>query len=178
MLVNRWTKMLEGEGLGERPSEDTQTLGDSELILTWRSWFGRNAVSVSLGWGFGGRELGHGADAVGPKRILKSTDEAKSPRRILVRSLLKSRNNFVRSIASFEPNAKGGGTKPPRSSGHGVPVRRARWHTKHVPKRISCAGQPRVPTATTPGAIGATRSGIGRVVRGLAALEGAEKKGW
>ena len=33
-------------------------------------------------------------NAVGPKRILKSTDEAKSPHRILVRSLLKSRNKL------------------------------------------------------------------------------------
>jgi hypothetical protein len=28
--------------------------GDSELVLTWRSWFGRNAVSVSFGRGLGG----------------------------------------------------------------------------------------------------------------------------
>jgi hypothetical protein len=34
------------------------------------------------------------ANAVGPKRILESTDEAKSPHRILVRSLLKSRNKL------------------------------------------------------------------------------------
>ena len=34
------------------------------------------------------------ANAVGPKRILKCTDEAKSPHRILVRSLLKSRNKL------------------------------------------------------------------------------------
>jgi chromosome segregation ATPase len=34
------------------------------------------------------------ANAVGSKRILESPDEAKSPRRILVRSLLKSRNKL------------------------------------------------------------------------------------
>ena len=34
------------------------------------------------------------ANAVGSKRILESPEEAKSPRRILVRSLLKSRNKL------------------------------------------------------------------------------------
>src|SRR5271157_3360868 len=40
------------------------------------------------------RSSGMEANAVGPKRILESTDEAKSPHRILVRSLLKSRNKL------------------------------------------------------------------------------------
>jgi len=34
------------------------------------------------------------ATALGSRRVLESTDEAKSPRRILVRSLLKSRNKL------------------------------------------------------------------------------------
>ena len=42
-------------------------------------------------------------------------------------------------------------------------------------ERIEPRGQARVPTATTPGAIGATRSGISRVAPRLAALEGRKK---
>src|SRR5208282_1042930 len=40
------------------------------------------------------RSSGMEANAVGSKRILESPEEAKSPRRILVRSLLKSRNKL------------------------------------------------------------------------------------
>ena len=113
-----------------------------------------------------------------PKRILKSTDEANSPHRILVRSLLKSRNKLREKYRKLEPNAKGGGTKPPRLSGHGVPgAKRAGWHTKHVPKRIKPGESNLGPTATTPGAIGATRSGIGRVARGIGRLGRGGKKG-
>ena len=38
--------------------------------------------------------LGMEANGVGSKRILESADQAKSPRRILVRSLLKGRNKL------------------------------------------------------------------------------------
>src|SRR5208282_1843376 len=45
---------------------------------------------------------------------------------------------------------------------------RARVGTRSTcPRGSSRAGQPRVPTATTPGAIGATGSGIGRVARAI-----------
>ena len=46
------------------------------------------------------------ANAVGPKRILKSTDEAKSPHRILVRSLLKSRNKLREKYRELRAECK------------------------------------------------------------------------
>ena len=45
-------------------------------------------------------------NAVGPKRILKSTDEAKSPHRILVRSLLKSRNKLREKYRELRAECK------------------------------------------------------------------------
>ena len=46
------------------------------------------------------------ANAVGPKRILESTDEAKSPHRILVRSLLKSRNKLREKYRGLRAECK------------------------------------------------------------------------
>src|SRR5271157_2527783 len=55
---------------------------------------------------------------------------------------------------------------------------RARVGTRSTcPRGSSRAGQPRVPTATTPGAIGATRSGIGRVARAIGRPGRGGKKG-
>src|SRR5271157_1705414 len=54
---------------------------------------------------------------------------------------------------------------------------RARVGTRSTcPRGSSRAGQPRVPTATTPGAIGATRSGIGRVARDWPPWKGRKKR--
>ncbi len=46
------------------------------------------------------------ANAVGPKRILASTEEAKSPHRILVRSLLKSRNKLREKYRGLRAECK------------------------------------------------------------------------
>jgi hypothetical protein len=46
------------------------------------------------------------ANVVGPKRILESFDEAKSPRRILVRSLLKSRNKLREKYRQLRADCK------------------------------------------------------------------------
>ena len=51
-------------------------------------------------------DSGMEANAVGPKRILKSTDEAKSPHRILVRSLLKSRNKLREKYRELRAECK------------------------------------------------------------------------
>ena len=122
--------------------------------------------------------LGMEANGVGSKRILEIADQAKSPRRILVRSLLKSRNKLREKYRELRAECKrwrnqAAAVERSRSTS----AQAARWHTKQLPKRIEPRGQARVPTATTPGAIGATRSGISRVAPRLAALEGAEKRG-
>src|SRR5271157_6050607 len=52
------------------------------------------------------RSSGMEANAVGPKRILESTDEAKSPHRILVRSLLKSRNKLREKYRGLRAECK------------------------------------------------------------------------
>ena len=94
---------------------------------------------------------------------------------------LRNARSFVRSIASFEPNVKGGGTKPPQWSGHTEYPARVRVGTRSkCPRGSSRAGQARVPTATTPGAInrGVTRSGISRVVlRHRPPWKGRKKRG-
>ena len=59
--ASRFPPALARHALAADREEAAARWGDSELILTWRSWFGRNAVSVSLGWGLGGKELGHGS---------------------------------------------------------------------------------------------------------------------
>ena len=112
--------------------------------------------------------LGMEANGVGSKRILESADQAKSPRRILVRSLLKSRNKLREEYRELRAECKrwrnqAAAVERSRSTWR----KRRRWHTKQVPKRIEPRGQARVPTATTPGAIGATRSGISRVARAI-----------
>ena len=52
------------------------------------------------------RSLGMEANGVGSKRILESTDQAKSPRRILVRSLLKSRNKLREKYRELRAECK------------------------------------------------------------------------
>ena len=118
------------------------------------------------------------ANAVGPKRILKSTDEAKSPHRILVRSLLKSRNKLREKYRELRAECKRW-----RNQAAAVERSRSSWrkrtlaHEARAQEDQAARADLEAPTATTPGAIGATRSGIGRVAARLAALEGAEKKG-
>ena len=46
------------------------------------------------------------ANGVGSKRILESADQAKSPRRILVRSLLKSRNKLREKYRELRAECK------------------------------------------------------------------------
>ena len=50
--------------------------------------------------------LGMEANGVGSKRILESADQAKSPRRILVRSLLKSRNKLREKYRELRAECK------------------------------------------------------------------------
>ena len=50
--------------------------------------------------------LGMEANGVGSKRILESTDQAKSPHRILVRSLLKSRNKLREKYRELRAECK------------------------------------------------------------------------
>ena len=52
------------------------------------------------------RSLGMEANGVGSKRILESADQAKSPRRILVRSLLKSRNKLREKYRELRAECK------------------------------------------------------------------------
>ena len=50
--------------------------------------------------------LGMEANGIGSKRILESADQAKSPRRILVRSLLKSRNKLREKYRELRAECK------------------------------------------------------------------------
>ena len=91
------------------------------------------------------------ANAVGPKRILKSTDEAKSPHRILVRSLLKSRNKLREKYRELRAECK-------RWRNQAAAVERSRstwrergWHTKQVPKRIEPRGPSSSPNCNNSG---------------------------
>ena len=83
-------------------------------------------------------------NAVGPKRILKSTDEAKSPHRILVRSLLKSRNKLREKYRELRAECKRWRNQAAAVERSRSTWRERRWHTKHVPKRI----KPRGPTSS------------------------------
>src|SRR5271157_2718609 len=124
------------------------------------------------------RSSGMEANAVGPKRILESTDEAKSPHRILVRSLLKSRNKLPEKYRGLRAECKKVAEPSRRGGAVTEYLARARVGTRSTcPRGSSRAGQPRVPTATTPGAIGATRSGIGRVARDWPPWKGRKKRG-
>ena len=115
------------------------------------------------------------ANAVGPKRILKSTDEAKSPHRILVRSLLKSRNKLREKYRELRAECKRWRNQAAAVERSRSTWRSARWHTKQVPKRI----EPRRPSSSP----NCNNSGSNRSdgkwnqpsCARLAALEGAEK---
>ena len=123
------------------------------------------------------RSLGMEANGVGSKRILESADQAKSPRRILVRSLLKSRNKLREKYCELRAECKRW-----RNQAAAVERSRSTWAVRvgtrsKCPRGSSRAGQARVPTATTPGAIGATGSGISRVGRAIGRPGRGGKKG-
>ena len=88
--------------------------------------------------------LGMEANGVGSKRILESADQAKSPRRILVRSLLKSRNKLREKYRELRAECKRWRNQAAAVERSRSTWRSARWHTKHVPKRI----KPRGPTSS------------------------------
>ena len=64
-------------------------------------------------------------NAVGPKHLLKSTDEAKSPHRILVRSLLKSRNKLREKYGERRAECKRW-----RNQAAAVERSRSTWHKR------------------------------------------------
>ena len=80
--------------------------------------------------------LGMEANGVGSKRILESADQAKSPRRILVRSLLKSRNKLREKYRELRAECKRWRNQAAAVERSRSTWRSARWHTKQVPKRI------------------------------------------
>ena len=83
-------------------------------------------------------------NAVGPKRILKSTDEAKSPHRILVRSLLKSRNKLREKYRELRAECKRW-----RNQAAAVERSRSTCAQAHVGTRSTCPrGSSRGPTSS------------------------------
>ena len=91
------------------------------------------------------------ANAVGPKRILKSTDEAKSPHRILVRSLLKSRNKLREKYREHRAECKRWRNQAAAVERSRSTCASARWHTKQVPKRIEPRGPSSSPNCNNSG---------------------------
>ena len=91
------------------------------------------------------------ANAVGPKRILKSTDEAKSPHWILVRSLLKSRNKLREKYRELRAECKRWRNQAAAVERSRSTWRSARWHTKQVPKRIEPRGPSSSPNCNNSG---------------------------
>ena len=118
------------------------------------------------------------ANAVGPKRILKCTDEAKSPHRILVRSLLKSRNKLRVKYRELRAECKRWRNQAAAVERSRSTCRSARWHTKHMPKGIKPA------LANLESQLQQLREQseqreveLAELRTRLAVLEGAEKKG-
>ena len=110
--------------------------------------------------------LGMEANGVGSKRIFGEcrSGEVSPPDSgaVLVEESQQASREVSRASSRMQKVAE-----PSRRSG-AVTEYLARAHVgtrSNCPRGSSRAGQARVPTATTPGAIGATRSGISRVAR-------------
>ena len=95
--------------------------------------------------------LGMEANGVGSKRILESADQAKSPRRILVRSLLKSRNKLREKYRELRAECKRWRNQAAAVERSRSTWRSARWHTKQVPKRIEPRGPSSSPNCNNSG---------------------------
>ena len=95
--------------------------------------------------------LGMEANGVGSKRILESADQAKSPRRILVRSLLKSRNKLREKYRELRAECKRWRNQAAAVERSRSTWRSARWHTKHLPKRIEPRGPSSSPNCNNSG---------------------------
>ncbi|MGD0040394.1 MAG: hypothetical protein ABSE84_08285 [Isosphaeraceae bacterium] len=76
-----------------------------DLDMAFVVWAKYDFCFVGMGFPEVG-SLGMEANGVGSKRILESADQAKSPRRILVRSLLKSRNKLREKYRELRAECK------------------------------------------------------------------------
>ena len=124
------------------------------------------------------RSLGMEANGVGSKRILESADQAKSPRRILVRSLLKSRNKLREKYRELRAECKRW-----RNQAAAVERSRSTWRKRALAHEAS-AQEDRAARAKLESQLQQLREQSERrevesaeLRARLAALEGAEKKG-
>ena len=124
------------------------------------------------------RSLGMEANGVGSKRILESADQAKSPRRILVRSLLKSRNKLREKYRELRAECKRW-----RNQAAAVERSRSTWRERALAHEAS-AQEDRAARAKLESQLQQLREQSERrevesaeLRARLAALEGAEKKG-
>ena len=124
------------------------------------------------------RSLGMEANGVGSKRILESADQAKSPRRILVRSLLKSRNKLREKYRELRAECKRW-----RNQAAAVERSRSTWRKRALAHEAS-AQEDRAARAKLESQLQQLREQSERrevesaeLRAQLAALEGAEKKG-
>ena len=122
--------------------------------------------------------LGMEANGVGSKRILESADQAKSPRRILVRSLLKSRNKLREKYRELRAECKRW-----RNQAAAVERSRSTWRERALAHEAS-AQEDRAARAKLESQLQQLREQSERravesaeLRARLAALEGAEKKG-
>ena len=122
--------------------------------------------------------LGMEANGVGSKRILESADQAKSPRRILVRSLLKSRNKLREKYRELRAECKRW-----RNQAAAVERSRSTWRERALAHEAS-AQEDRAARAKLESQLQQLREQSERrevesaeLCARLAALEGAEKKG-
>ena len=122
--------------------------------------------------------LGMEANGVGSKRILESADQAKSPRRILVRSLLKSRNKLREKYRELRAECKRW-----RNQAAAVERSRSTWRKRTLAHEAS-AQEDRAARAKLESQLQQLREQSERrevesaeLRARLAALEGAEKKG-
>jgi hypothetical protein len=122
--------------------------------------------------------LGMEANGVGSKRILESADQAKSPRRILVRSLLKSRNKLREKYRELRAECKRW-----RNQAAAVERSRSTWRERALAHEAS-AQEDRAARAKLESQRQQLREQSERrelesaeLRARLAALEGAEKKG-
>ena len=122
--------------------------------------------------------LGMEANGVGSKRILESADQAKSPRRILVRSLLKSRNKLREKYRELRAECKRW-----RNQAAAVERSRSTWRKRALAHEAS-AQEDRAARAKLESQLQQLREQSERrevesaeLRARLAALEGAEKKG-
>ena len=123
--------------------------------------------------------LGMEANGVGSKRILESADQAKSPRRILVRSLLKSRNKLREKYRELRAECKRW-----RNQAAAVERSRSTWRKRALAHEAR-AQEDQAARANLESQLRQLREqSEQREVESaelrarLAALEGAEKKGW